>query len=69
MGWEWGWGWGLGEPGHTPQGTLVQDTRRQPGFFHYLMRVHSRQFFHVFTLLLCDLSRNVCNGIFPLTSQ
>ena len=51
--------------GHTPQAMLVQGTRRQPGFFHYLMRVHSRPFIHVFTLLLCDLSRNVCNGIFP----
>lgn len=56
-----------GDSDTRPGAMLVQGTRRQPGFFHYLMRVHSRPFIHVFTLLLCDLSRNVCNGIFPLT--
>ena len=54
-----------GDSDTSPGAMLVQGTRRQPGFFHYLMRVHSRPFIHVFTLLLCGLSRNVCNGIFP----
>lgn len=40
-------------------GYVSADTRRQPGFFPYLMRVNSRQFTHVFTLLACDLSRNI----------